>query len=334
MSVNPNYGGAPDFSVVALESALDEKWQKLQVGIHAIYASIYDRKLNFRKGLQVDSATLRRRIGVVYDERPAVNMETMPKTNAQMVPTAYPNYIEVGLPTHAEWDPCYLEDKYTMTYKERKVRKGARGDLEEAKMIVILERFKKVISDFLSSDKSGGESSIMGIYHFLSQSNVVGGISQVGNPWWQANVHGSTGALATADIDSDYDEIASKRGTPPDLVLASYNASLSVYGRFRDFITTPLRFMVNPESNSGIAKYGFTTLEYNGMQVVMDTRGRTGTYAMLSSETIFWDGNEKPMIEGPRRVPGTTTDEKILYMMGLLACSDPARNTLRTGISG
>lgn len=334
MSINPNYGGAPNFSVVALETALEREWIEQHTSIHPLLTAIFDGKKNFNKGITMLGASLRGRLPILYDKRSHVNIDTIGLSSSELTPTQWPNYQNPELPTHAEFDVAYLQDMFTMNIRERVISKGARGDLEDSRLKVVVNNFKEQCTNMLMSDRAPTEKNLMGIYHVLSTSNTVGGISQVERSWWQAKVKTSTGTLTSAHLNNDYDELCAIRNKKPDLLLLSQNTTMNVFAKVRDMVESSWRFTVTPGAPAGVGKYGFESFWWRGAECVMDPKSRSGCYEMLTSDTWYYRGSEKPTIEAPERVPGSMTHEYLVHMFGLLACSMPSQNLLRSGISG
>ena len=335
MSANPNYLASPSYSAIqdAIQIKVDSGWQSQITTFHPILASIFDMGHNWNKSLIQMAGSTKVRGAILYDELAHLTPETAGLAGSEMLPRDLMQYPDIEGYTHAEFEMAYLQTKFAMTPKEQMIANGARGNLLDAKIQTITEAFKRILSQSLASDRAQSEKYVGGLDHVLSTSNTVGGISQASRAWWRANVRTGTNALTASHIDNDYDAITGIRGQEPDLLLATQNTTMNVYRRIADFIQTPLRLTVAPDANKGLARYGYKSFEWNGMSVVADTKGTTGTYRMLTTNTWHVKGSKSPKALEPKRIQESESMGYLFSMWFCLACLEPRQNLRRAGIT-
>ena len=184
--------------------------------------------------------------------------------------------------------------------------------------------------------------NLCGLLAMLSTSNTIGGISQVTNSLWQAQVNTGGGPMGEALIVPQISKINSLNRMKPDILLLSYNASTgsSVYDRlFSQISATQMITKQGPNVD-----FGFETFTYKGLTCAMDnilgTAASAGSdaFALLSSETFWvnWENNgqpEKVPDNGSLRMQGTISTEMAYYMTMAFGCNDCGCNALTTNIT-
>lgn len=245
-------------------------------------------------------------------------------------------YAQTGF-TQAEFEFSRYEASFYIRPHEKKLlMDGQRGNLFEGYTKQLRESFGNAISGDLAGNANAARENVLGLRYALSTSNTVGGISQTNDPYWAAQVRTSIGTFSTSLIDDDYDAICALGRAKPDLLLLSRNATVNVFGRMRDQVASLQRIT----SEKKKPNFNFPSFMYMDMDCVLDNRlgsalSTTGGYMMLSTESWFWGGDNKPILaEGTsRRLEGTNAHEFYYDMWGVLATNDIAVNAYGNGIT-
>lgn len=241
--------------------------------------------------------------------------------------------------TQSEWEFTRMEGAWYLRPHERKLlMNGTRGNLIQGAVSQMMGSFKEAVSDDLAGNSACSRENVQGLRHALNTGNTVGGIDQSdgSNGFWHARVDTSGGTFDIADVDDDYDGIATEGRNTPDLLLLSHNSTVNMFGKMRDNIAPHLR--VNSVKKT--TEFGFVNFEYMGMTCVLDNRlgaalSTTGGFMMLSTDAWYWRGDMKPtLLEDRSRLEGTGAYEYYYEWWLALGCQDIAVNSYRSAYSG
>lgn len=118
--------------------------------------------------------------------------------------------------------------------------------------------------------------AIVGARTFVSVSNTYGGISQSAYSWWQSNVDAATTTLSIGALQTQWSN-ASINGDSPT-VICSTTAN---YDRFYALLQPQQRFM-----DSETAEAGFTSLMFNGVPYIADSKAPSGHILMFNEDYL------------------------------------------------
>lgn len=104
--------------------------------------------------------------------------------------------------------------------------------------------------------------SIVGLRVIVGTANTVGGISQANYSWWQAQVDTSTTTLTMAAMQNIYNACTIDSEHP-----TVATATRSIYNLYYALLQPQQRFM-----DSETAKGGFSSLMFNGIPVIADSK--------------------------------------------------------------
>lgn len=243
--------------------------------------------------------------------------------------------------TQAKFIYAHYRAQYTIRESERVQQAGVRrGNLLESKVNQIIGSFKTQVSKDVASNTDGTRAKLPGVPYMIALANSVGGIDQndADNAKWRAAAVNTTSApLNLQMIDDDYDACNARNdgNSKPDLLLASYNTNVNVYGKIRTIIGSSER-LVNVD---GKANYGLTNFKLDNMWVVQDSRwgtvlSTTGGYAVMTTKHWFGGGGERPRSHGLHQIEGTDAYHNVYTHWCYLACDNIGANAKRTGLTG
>lgn len=332
-----------DYRAVAIEMRAEAKWQAQIARLNPLLAVLYESGLNWNANSGVDASGTAMLIPILFDTVQGLTTANYGKTDAQQVPTNYPNYLIIDGVTQARYEWTYTEAPYVVTPSEmQKLKNGKFGDIEEAKLMAFMIKHAKIIDDWLNGNQAGAQNQLQGLQHLLSTANTVGGINQASavNDWWRVNQTTAIGALTEVVIQNGYDNIGlvtNDLGDPkrPDILLLgnAAGAAVNAYGKVRNFLA-PNQRIINAKMTQ---KYGIINYEYMDMLCVQNQKMPVGaanaTEAwMLSSSAFYWQGAKKPKIVRDR-INGTMAQEVVASAFQCLGCGFVAANWRGTGIT-
>lgn len=119
-------------------------------------------------------------------------------------------------------------------------------------------------------------NAILGLRSFLSVSATYGNISQTTYSFWQANVDSSTTTTSISAVNSQWSATALNGDTPSVLLSGSAR-----YNNYYNLLQPQQRFM-----DSDTAKGGFTSLMFNGVPWIMDSKAPSTHVVGLNEEYL------------------------------------------------
>jgi hypothetical protein len=170
---------------------------------------------------------------------------------------------------------------------------------------------------------SGTDSkAIVGARTFISTSNTYGGISQSTYSWWQSNVDSTTTTLSISALQSQWSN-ASLNGDSPSVILSTS----ANYDRYYALLQPQQRFM-----DSETAKAGFTSLMFNGVPYIMDSKCPTGYVLLLNEEylDLYVHKDENFRLE-PFASP-INQNVKVAHIFAML-CLASSNNRMHAGLT-
>lgn len=169
--------------------------------------------------------------------------------------------------TAAVFDWAQIHATVSVTRRDELKNMGDSGKLNFVKTKV--EIAEKSIRDTIATAlfNSGTDpKAIVGARTFGSTSNTYGGLSQSTYSWWQSNVDSTTTTLSLSAMQSSWGS-ASINGEPPSVVICTQ----ANYDRVYALLQPQQRFM-----DSETADAGFSTLQFNGVPLIADSKCPTG----------------------------------------------------------
>lgn len=314
----------------------EAKWQTQIARLNPLLAVMYDDGGNWNKNSSVDANGTAMLLPILYDTVPNMTAANYGKTDAQQVPTSWPDYLIIDGVTQARYEWTYTEKPYVTTPSEmQKLKNGKFGDIEDAKLIAFMIKHSKIIDDWITGNQASAQNALQGLQHALSQSNTVGGINQAlgANDWWRCQLTTGITTLVESHIQNLFDQIGTitnETGMPmtPDLLMLSNKDGVNAYNKVRNFITPNLR-VIDKDLKK---KYGVVAFEYMDMRCVQNTKV-AGEMWMLCTGTWYWQGAKKPkLVRG--RIPGSMSEETVASAFQCLGTNMICANGRGTGITG
>lgn len=148
-------------------------------------------------------------------------------------------------------------------------------DFVKAKVKNAEKTLAKKLSVGIYSDGSDSDS-IVGLRDWVAADQTVGGISQVDNSWWQAQVNSSTTTLTLAAMQTLMSDCSEDKDEPSVIYCTK-----SIYNSYYALLQPQQRF-VDEES----AKAGFTSLMFNGIPVLRDSNCPSSHLFMINEEYL------------------------------------------------
>lgn len=118
--------------------------------------------------------------------------------------------------------------------------------------------------------------AILGLRSFVSTSNSYGGISQTTYSWHQSNVDAASTTLTLGVLQTQWSN-ASINGDSPSVIMAT----TANYDRFYALLQPQQRFM-----DSDSAEAGFTSLMFNGVPYISDSKCPANSVYMLNEDYL------------------------------------------------
>ena len=315
----------------AMEMVLKRDFKLLWTTFHPLIAKIKNGA-NFNKGGKVRNLTLI--LPVQFDDLAVpVNGVTDANSLTAITPTANQGDTQV------EYIFSHYQGQYILTAAEMQLMmNGERGDLLGARKKQILQSARNAMSGDLAAASNAARANLMGLRYLLSTSNSPGGITQGGsNTYWDAKISTTGGTFTLTPVDDAFDSIRAEGRSLPDLLLLSYNATVNLFGKMRDNVSSMQRIV----SSDDKARFGFGSFKYiNDMDCVQDpdlgsALSTTGGFMMLSSDTFYWVGDTDLVKVYPaERLQGTSVMEFYHDMWCALGNDDVACNAYYNGYTG
>ena len=327
-----------DYTAFSIEKVIRRDWKFQITKANPLIACISERRLKFHRGHRIsDLAAL---VPLIYTDIAAFNENTAGVSDANEVPTGWPDYDPTEGFTHARYEFTHLRRPVTFKDSEKKLTANSqRGNLVDGKIKQLMSKFRTIIATMASGSNASSRLKLLGLQHAIATSNTVGGIDQSdsSNDWWRGIVNNVGAALSSlTEINDLFDEIATEADDSgdteeADLLLLSFSggSSVNVYNQVREQIDPQERFT----HKAFKVKYGIKNFDYMGMKCVRDNRGGSGQAVMLTTSTWHYGGMKNPRELAPARILGSDADERFFNLWCFLACDEIRRNGRLTGIT-
>ena len=129
-------------------------------------------------------------------------------------------------------------------------------------------------------------NSLVGLQAIVAIASTIGGISQSSYSWWQAQVDSTTAVFSLAALQTLFNSCSVDNDTPTIAVATRAN-----YNRYWSALQPQQRF-----SDSEVAKGGFTSLMFNGVPFVADSKCPTNNIFLLNEKYLhLWAHKDENM---------------------------------------
>lgn len=179
--------------------------------------------------------------------------------------------------TAAEFNWAQIYTSISITRRDELMNSGDAQKVNFVKAKV--KNAEKTITDLVATgcyNAGTDPKAIVGARAFVTTSSTYGGISQTDNSWWQAQSDSSTTTFSIGALQSLWGSCAIN-GEPPTLVTSTQ----ANYDRYYAALQPQQRFM-----DVEMAKAGFTTLMFNGVPWLADSKCPTN-YIYLFNENYL-----------------------------------------------
>lgn len=185
--------------------------------------------------------------------------------------------------TSAEFDWKQIFEPISFSRKDelKNMGQAAKVNFVKSKMKIAEKSIKDKLAVGLWNAGTTTDA-ILGIRTFLSESATYGGISQSAQSFWQANIDSATTTTTIAAINAEWQN-AAVNGESPTLVLSG----TARYSNYYNLLQPQQRFM-----DSDSAKGGFTSLMFNGVPWLVDSKAPSTHVVMLNEEYLHLIGHK------------------------------------------
>lgn len=170
-----------------------------------------------------------------------------------------------------DWKSLYAGVSITEEDELKNSGDAAMLNLLKSKMQIAEKTLKDKLGTGLFSDGTDAKS-IVGLRDIVATDQTVGGISQVTNSWWQAQVDSSTTTNTITAMNTVYQNCTIDSEMPNYIV-----GTRSTYNSYYALLQPQQRFQ-----DSETAKGGFQNLMFNGAPFVHDSHVPTGDIYFLN----------------------------------------------------
>jgi hypothetical protein len=187
---------------------------------------------------------------------------------------------------------------------------------------------KSIMDDMGTGIYSNGTSdpkSIAGLRHIVATSNTVGGISQTSYSWWAAQADTSTTTLTIAAMQSRFN--ACTIGNDGPSVIPTTRA---LYNAYYALLQPQQRFQ-----DSETAKGGFSSLQFNGVPVIVDSHCPSGYMYFLNEDYLhmFYHPEENFRFDGWQTPVNQAVKLQHIFWMGALGSSNNRMHGVMTALT-
>lgn len=181
--------------------------------------------------------------------------------------------------TSAEFTWKQIHEPISITRRDELVNSGqaAKVNFVKSKMKIAEKSIRDKVAVGLWNAGST-TNAILGIRSFLSVSATYGGISQSSYSFWQANIDSSTTTTSIGAVNAQW-SAASLNGDAPSVILSGSARYNNYYG----LLQPQQRFM-----DAATAKGGFTSLMFNGVPWIMDSKAPSTHVVGLNEENLHF----------------------------------------------
>jgi hypothetical protein len=339
MPGNTNFGMDPsqNYNAVSVEKRISKIFYYVVGSVYPLLALIKEHKLNFTTDESFVKNNPRITVDLNYEKFAGMTAASMGVPRDRQLPIGFPNYQPFTGLTKAEFPITHWRQPLPETYIQKNLLGNTpRGDPLEEQARAFSGAWARVLAEALSGNQNASETNFLGLEYLLSATNTVGNINQAlaVNEWWRANLKTSIGTLTAPILDALIDICGTKanekgESIEPDLIMADFNSTLSVYGLIRQFFAKT-EIVVNRKFH-GV--YGIKNFEYADCMVVKDNMGPGGTVKVLPSQDFGWAGMTKPELVHDIPILGSDANEKMYTMLGCFYVKNLNRMCKGSGIT-
>jgi len=234
--------------------------------------------------------------------------------------------------TAAEYDWKQMAASIAISGIEEAKNRGSEAIIKllNAKIMQAEESIKESLNTMLFSEVTPGNGGkdFNGIGWIIDASNTIGGIDPSTNTWWKSTETAAGGALTVAKMATSY-TAASKGNDTPDLIITTASA----FNQYEALLTANIRYQDVNKANQG-----FQNLMYKNTPVVYDVTCGAGFMYMMNTKYLKLTGMNNHWFETTDFQNGTVAGVDAKYALiltfGQLTCSNRARQSKVTGITG
>lgn len=183
---------------------------------------------------------------------------------------------EVITAAEISWKQIYANITVTRIEEIKNSGTAAKVRLVKAKTMIAEKTMRDKLTVGLWSDGTTNPKSIVGLRAWLGTSNTVGGISQSLNSWWQSQLDASTTTLSIPAMQDLHTDCVVDSDQPTVGV-----ATRSIYNKYYGLLQPQQRF-----TDAATAKGGFSSLMFNGIPIIADSKAPTGWLAFLNENYL------------------------------------------------
>lgn len=309
------------YSVASVEYNIRKKFKQVWFRAIPLLKRIQDGKSNWNRGGLVKGNAVIHGLTYADASTPAAGRsianELTPKT-----PTAPSGF------TNSQWAIAQYDGFVWNRASQKQLVNNQHGNLLDAMVDQIMASFWNVMAPDLMGTAAGSDQALHGMQQILHTTNTVAGIDQSTYTNFASNLFTGVGPFSL-DLVSDYNSAVSHRNGSVDTILASYQPSNNLYGKYKAAVAPALR-VTNPDYKF---KYNIENIEHDGALIIQEGRLTAGVMMGLTSSSWFYNGHEKPQRLETVRLQGTTADEMAWNMFGCVSNNDPGANWRATSMN-
>jgi hypothetical protein len=179
--------------------------------------------------------------------------------------------------TSAEFDWAQIYQSISISRRDELKNSGdaAKINFVKSKVQIAEKSIKDTVAAGLYNAGSDPKA-ILGLRTFVDTDATYAGISQVTYSWWQANVDSTSTTLTIPVMQSLWGSCSIEGETPTVITSTQSN-----YDRFYGLLQPQQRFM-----DEATAKAGFTSLLFNGVPFIADSKCPSGHVFMLNEDYL------------------------------------------------
>lgn len=177
----------------------------------------------------------------------------------------------------AEFPWCQIYGSISISRRDelRNMGDAQKLNFVKSKVQIVEKSVKDTVAVAVYNSGSDAKA-ILGTRSFVTTGSTYGGISQSTYSWWQANVDSTTTTLSISALQSQWSNCSINGDSPT--VATSTTAN---YDRLYSLLQPQQRFM-----DSESAKAGFTSLVFNGIPFIADSKCPTGYVYLLNEDYL------------------------------------------------
>lgn len=179
-----------------------------------------------------------------------------------------------------DWKQIYASIPITRLDELKNSGKAQQVDFVKSKTQIAEKSLKDTVAVGLWNAGTT-TNAILGLRSFLSASNTYGGISQTTYSFWQSNIDSTTTTTGINALETQW-ATASLNGDTPSVILSG----AARYTNYYNLLQPQQRFM-DPKASGG-----FTSLMFNGVPWLMDSKAPSTHVVMLNEEYLHLFGHK------------------------------------------